>query len=199
MRAGGLAVTLGFSFVLLACAGSQPPAYKDCGISCGGYRWPVKTLSDEGSSKVDFSPLDTTIDWLIGQVPPTNPRSDDRVSPIETHTYRVNAVLIGWHQETDNDFHIVIADPNNTQTTMIVEIPDPECSGACASGHMQDFQNARAAVVAKLGSPSSTFQRLAQPAPVTVVGVGFFDQYEKQTGVAPNAIELHPVLQITFN
>jgi len=35
-------------------------------------------------------------------------------------------------------------------------------------------------------------------ATVTVVGVGFFDILHGQTGVAPNAIELHPVLQICF-
>ena len=35
-------------------------------------------------------------------------------------------------------------------------------------------------------------------ATITVRGVGFFDYKHGQTGVAPNAIELHPVLQICF-
>jgi hypothetical protein len=34
--------------------------------------------------------------------------------------------------------------------------------------------------------------------PVRVTGVGFFDFEHGQTGVAPNAIELHPVLDISF-
>jgi hypothetical protein len=34
--------------------------------------------------------------------------------------------------------------------------------------------------------------------PVTVTGVGFFDYQHGQDGVAPNAIELHPVLSVTF-
>jgi hypothetical protein len=34
--------------------------------------------------------------------------------------------------------------------------------------------------------------------PVTVTGVGFFDRIHGQTGVAPNGIELHPVLDIQF-
>jgi hypothetical protein len=35
--------------------------------------------------------------------------------------------------------------------------------------------------------------------PVRVIGVGFFDFQHGQTGVAPNAIELHPLLDISFN
>jgi hypothetical protein len=31
-----------------------------------------------------------------------------------------------------------------------------------------------------------------------VTGVGFFDRIHGQTGVAPNGIELHPVLDIQF-
>src|SRR5262249_50238515 len=35
--------------------------------------------------------------------------------------------------------------------------------------------------------------------PVQVTGVGMFDFLHGQTGVAPNGIELHPVLDIIFN
>ena len=34
--------------------------------------------------------------------------------------------------------------------------------------------------------------------PVTVTGVGFFDVLHGQEGVAPNGIELHPILMIDF-
>jgi hypothetical protein len=34
--------------------------------------------------------------------------------------------------------------------------------------------------------------------PVSLAGVGFFDFRHHQTGLAPNAIELHPVLDICF-
>ncbi|HEX4713356.1 MAG TPA: hypothetical protein VH164_00350, partial [Ktedonobacteraceae bacterium] len=34
--------------------------------------------------------------------------------------------------------------------------------------------------------------------PVTVTGVGFFDFLHGQTGVAPNGIELHAVLDVQF-
>jgi len=35
--------------------------------------------------------------------------------------------------------------------------------------------------------------------PVTVMGVGFYDPIHGQEGVAPNGIELHPILEIKFN
>jgi hypothetical protein len=35
--------------------------------------------------------------------------------------------------------------------------------------------------------------------PVTLTGLGFFDFPHGQRGVAPNAVELHPVISITFD
>jgi hypothetical protein len=34
--------------------------------------------------------------------------------------------------------------------------------------------------------------------PARVTGVGFFDRFHNQTGVAPNVIELHPILKIEW-
>jgi hypothetical protein len=55
------------------------------------------------------------------------------------------------------------------------------------------MQAARLAFIRACGlPPSSDFKRLRGTA--TITGVGFFDYQHGQTGVAPNAIELHPVL-----
>ncbi len=169
-----------------------------CGVHCGSERWPVKTLSDRDHAKVNFTPQDTTVGWLVSQQRPHNPPANSRVSPIETQTYRVKAVLVGFKEETDRDFHIVIADPGNPQETMIVEIPDPGCAGACASGQTVTFDKARTTVTTRLGPAPNRFKRLGQPVPVIVTGVGFFDFKHGQTGLAKNAIELHPVLSIEF-
>jgi len=45
----------------------------------------------------------------------------------------------------------------------------------------------------RLNSPQSEAQPL-----VRVTGVGFFDYVHGQSGVAPNGIELHPVLDVEF-
>ncbi len=56
--------------------------------------------------------------------------------------------------------------------------------------------SARSAIIAACGQPSSSrFTKLKGRA--TVTGVGFFDIPHGQTGIAPNAIELHPVLKFT--
>ena len=56
--------------------------------------------------------------------------------------------------------------------------------------------SARSAIIAACGQPSSShFTDLNGTA--TVTGVGFFDVIHGQTGVAPNGIELHPVLRLS--
>jgi hypothetical protein len=36
-------------------------------------------------------------------------------------------------------------------------------------------------------------------ASATIIGVGFFDSNHGQTGVAPSAIEIHPIFRIVFD
>ncbi len=58
------------------------------------------------------------------------------------------------------------------------------------------MRRARAAFIRACGYPSSSsFTRLRGKA--TITGVGFFDFDYGQTGIAPNAIELHPVIGFT--
>ena len=52
---------------------------------------------------------------------------------------------------------------------------------------------ARASIIRACGIPPSRFFKLLGGA-ATISGVGFFDFQHGQRGVAPNAIELHPVL-----
>ncbi len=67
---------------------------------------------------------------------------------------------------------------------MIVEIPLPSCVSSGPDPLRAGIATAR-----------QKFQARYQP----VTGVGFFDFLHGQYGVAPNAIERHPVLNITFN
>jgi hypothetical protein len=48
------------------------------------------------------------------------------------------------------------------------------------------------------GATTTNLKKLTKPFSVHVLGVGFFDFQHHQTGVAKNAIELHPVLRIDF-
>jgi len=77
---------------------------------------------------------------------------------------------------------------------MIVEFVDVGCTKAGQSSQREAMLSARQAFVAICGKPSSSFKSCS--ARVEITGVGFFDFLHGQTGVAPNGIELHPVLAI---
>ena len=120
--------------------------------------------------------------------------ADARIAPTELTTYAVTANVVKFKLEDDRDIHVVISDLNDPAQTMIVEFPDAaNCDGASTSTHAAEMKAARSALTATYGNPSSSgFRNLSGTA--TFVGVGFFDFKHGQTGVAPNAIELHPVI-----
>jgi hypothetical protein len=156
---------------------------------CGVERWAVKTGTDPGASKVDLSPVPATVAQLVAMPAPKNPLA--RVAPTEDTTYQVAATLTEFKTEADSDYHLVLS---SGAKTMIAEIPSATCvtGGPLQSG----IANARAEFDARLSSPTSRFEKVNVP--VTVTGAGFFDRIHGQTGVAPNGIELHPVLDIQF-
>lgn len=162
--------------------------------SCGVERWSVKTGTDPDAGLVDLNnPVRQTIAYLTSLPAPTTIPSNARVQPTETTAFIVDATLTGYKLESDSDYHLILQDSQGR--TMIAEIPDPACVGS-SSPFKADITNARSEFDAKFNATTS-FQSTSIP--VEVEGVGFFDYDHGQTGVAPNAIELHPVLNIIFN
>jgi len=165
-----------------------------CGGSCGVERWMVKTLSDSSAGTVDLSDtVNTTIEELVALPrPPSLPRRS-RADAVERTLYRVEARLLFLFSEHDHDYHLVLASPRDTTITMIAEVPEPSCAGACVSGFAPVYARVRQTLFDYLNSPQSPKRPL-----VRITGVGFFDFRHGQRGVAPNAIELHPVLAVEF-
>ena len=177
-------------------AGQGPAA---C-VRCGSERWAVKTLSDRDRAKVSPRPVNTTIGELGSLAMPRHRPDDARLGPTELTTFRIRAVVVGWKGESDQDFHLVVADRDDPLETMIVEVPSPGCAGVCTSGKVRDMARVRQTVLDHLGPvPNGRLACLAPEPMVTVTGVGFFDRPHRQTGRAPNAIELHPVLDLRFD
>jgi hypothetical protein len=167
-----------------------PGNYTKNGGACGTERWDIKTGTDPAVSSVSLSPQPTTIATLVALAAAGGGTS--RESPTETSLWELKDVTMTLIKlETDSDYHIVVSDGTHT---MIVEVPYPDC--ASSSPWSCFISRARAEVDAKIGtiSTSPSYPGLT----ITVRGVGFFDYLHSQTGVAPNAIELHPVLQICF-
>jgi hypothetical protein len=162
--------------------------------SCGVERWSVKTGTDADIGLVNLSSTsNNTIVTMRSWTAPNPIPPNNRVSPYETTDWVVNATLTQYKLETDSDYHLVIQDASGN--TMIAEIPDPACVGS-GSPFAAKIQAARAAFDAKYNATTS-FQ--TANIPVQLTGVGMFDFLHGQTGVAPNGIELHPVLNIVFN
>ncbi|HEY2090507.1 MAG TPA: Ig-like domain-containing protein [Thermoanaerobaculia bacterium] len=161
---------------------------------CGVERWSVKTGTDADVGLVNISTSTaTTIQSLRGLTAPGTLPASNRVQPTETTVFTLSATLTQYKLETDSDYHLVLSDASGN--TMIAEIPSPNCVGA-GSPFGPGIQNARSEFDAKYTATSS-FQ--TANVPVAVKGVGFFDFLHGQTGVAPNGIELHAVLDIVFN
>jgi Protein of unknown function (DUF3761) len=193
---GGVAKWLDVRDTTLALpATGEPPADvgPTCGVHCGTERWLIKTLSDPDRQRVGMQPVDATVEDLVALARPPMLSPVGRADPVELTLYRVEARLLYLFTEADSDYHLVLASPRDTTLTLIAEVPNPGCSGACASGYAETYGRVRVKLMDRLNSPQSEARPL-----IRVTGVGFFDYLHGQRGVAPNGIELHPVIDVEF-
>jgi hypothetical protein len=160
-------------------------------LKCGVERWPVKTLADPDAPHVGKTAVKRTVDALA-RLPVAVGIGGTRGVGAERLRVKVRAKLVGIKQESDADFHLVIQDPA-TGMKMIVEFPNEGCTLGATASTRAKMQKARLAVVSACGfAPNSGYHHVTGD--VTVIGVPFFDFLHRQTGHAPNGIELHPVL-----
>jgi hypothetical protein len=176
---------------------------------CGGEeRWKIKTLSDSRAGGVRFdAPQRESIHYLITRADPhvtADTLRDADGSHVETTVYHlVGARLVDARIEEDGDIHLVIRS-KYASDRMIVELPNVACKGARVSLRKADLGQARADFATQCGLDAwETRTDRASPQPLlgkaSIVGVGFFDLKHPtpQSGVAPNNIELHPLLQFS--
>ena len=174
-------------------------------------RWSVKTASDtDATDMIAQAPTATTIAELTALPVPAFLPPDGRSDGAEKTVWQLTATLREFGREADGDYHMVIVDANGK--TMIAEIPNPG-DITSLSNFAAQINSARSAFDAHfhlkddIGAPS--VQAAAAPAratafhragvTVTLTGLGYFDFAHGQRGVAPNAIELHPVIGIAFD
>jgi hypothetical protein len=172
----------------------SPGSPKPNGGSCGTDRWSIKVGTDSQAHNIALVAHSNTIAALAAlPAPPTG--SSTRDAPTETTIYELkNVVLTELKLESDSDYHLVLSDGGSPAHTLIAEIPYQSCVSGTAWACF--ISKARSDVDARFPQITGFPQYPAQT--VTVRGVGFFDTLHSQTGVAPNAIELHPVLEVCF-
>jgi hypothetical protein len=175
------------AFVLIALPGSVL-------AQCGVERWSVKTGTDPDSGLVNLSSTtSTTISNMRAFAAPSPIPANNRVQPAETTVWVISATLTQYKLESDSDYHLILDD--GAGHTMIAEIPSPSCVGT-SSPFASGISHARSQFDAAYTATTS-FQ--TANVPVQITGIGMFDFLHGQTGVAPNGIELHPVIDIIFN
>ena len=170
-----------------------PLVYARPASACGVERWQVKTGGDSDTGLINLtSSTPGSVASLIALAAPNPIPPTSRVQPTETTVWMLNATLTEFKLEGDQDIHLVIVDSSGD--SMIAEIPDPNCVGS-GSPFAAAIANARSEFTAQY-APGPNFQTVNVP--VQIKGVAMFDFLHGQTGVAPNGIELHPVLDIVF-
>jgi hypothetical protein len=141
-------------------------------LSCGVERWSIKTLKD----RPRLLPARATTVAKLTRLPTPRFLPAKRRLASERRIYSVVA-SVTLKPEADLDYHLVL---RSGARTMIAEA----ASGLCTSG----------ATAARRKQMLAARKAVRECTRARVVGVGFFDYRHGQTGVAPNGIELHPVL-----
>ena len=156
----------------VAAPAHQRQAHFSAALACGVERWSVKTLKDR---PLLLRARATTVAHLVSLTRPTTLPATRM--PFERRIYTVVAAVTLDRAEADLDHHYVL---RVGQQTMIAEAPSSLCTGGATAYRRRQMASTRA--VARVCSRAR------------VTGVAFFDFLQGQTGVAPNGIELHPIL-----
>lgn len=163
-------------------------------VQCSPQRLSVKTGTDADAGLVDVDSLTpTTVATMRSWLKPDSIPSNKRIQPYETTVWVLNATLILYKLDDDSNDYLVLRDDSGN--TIIAKIPCP-CCVASSSPFTIGITKSWSRFNTRL-NPTSTFQTATLP--VRIAGVALFDSLHEQEGVAPNGIELHPVLDIEFD
>jgi hypothetical protein len=181
-----------FGLLLALLAAASSSGCNGPGWCLHGHNWIFKIGTDPDARQVSLDPVPTTIDALIGLPHVRRPPNDRRIAPVELTTYVLRDVeLRAFQRAPDGDVHMVIADEHGH--TMIIEATPPFCCGQDSPWRKQ-IVAVRKVVDAEV--PMALLG--SHPRTISIAGPAYYDFLHAQIGVAPNAIELHPILAICF-
>lgn len=177
----------------VACAANTAPsAGTKSSVSGCGTRSAVKTLTDGRAGLVATSPKDMAVEALRRlRAPQRLTAKSPRQTGPERTTYRAQARMVEMVLEKDGDIRLVVLDPK-TKGKLATEFPARRCTRAASSHDRKLMQDARTALIAACGQPTTSPTELGGS--VTITGVGFFEPGDGADRESPNGFELHPVL-----
>jgi hypothetical protein len=170
---------------------SVSPSYSQCGKE----RWSVKTLTDKDTTKIDFQNVKkSTVQKQCLMKRPTKVKNMPRMKT-ETNVYEIEAYVVEFKKEADQDYHVVISDLE-TGENMVIEIVDPDCPGIRTTSRYQALKKVRDWFTDEF-NPTQSFKNTHKK--VKLTGVGFFDYLHGQRGMSDNGREIHPVLKMEYS
>ncbi len=163
-----------------------------CTVCIHSRTWPLKVGTDPDARAVVMTPMTTTIAELVAIPHEERPPGMRRIAPAELRTYTLRDVTLrSFQRAPDGDVHMVLADAAGH--TMIAEVTPPGCTPDASPWRAQ-ISEVRAAVVDVIGQSVIGWGHRT----LSLTGIGYMDSLHGQPGVAPNGMELHPILAICF-
>jgi len=165
------------------------------------FRGRLRTGSDPDASLVKETPVQTTVEELAAQPRPAGMESptdvysayeDRRAEGVERTIYEVEAVIVAFKLQRSGSYHLNLK--GETGQTVIANCVDPQFVDR-RSRWAKQIAAVRQEVEARF-KPGPAYTRVNER--VRVTGIGFFNRVHGQSGVAPNGIELTPVLGIEW-
>jgi hypothetical protein len=151
----------------------------------GDTRREVKILIDTESSKLNETPIFTTIDSLQNIIV-DEPKSDTPRMSVEYQVYKITATVEKVKKERDGDFHLRMTDGENY---LIAEAANPNCEYLENSVRKSTYQT----VVNFINNND------LEGKTITITGVCFIDiDHHYKRKQAKNNLEFHPILSISF-
>jgi hypothetical protein len=155
-----------------------------------------RVLTDAEAAMINFDPQERTVEQLIDIRRPgqADPRSRRRFAA-ERQTYRVRCRMVACKVSKTSAIHMMLQ--GDTGASMKARIPSP--SDTRNSNFSERFEAARQLILREFLPESFSrdyYLRLIPQKLLHVTGVGYFAQRSGQAGMAPNGLELHPVLKI---
>ena len=163
-----------------------------CTVCIHGRNWPFKIGTDPDAHLVVMEPVPSTIAELIAIPHAERPPEMRRIAPAELHTYTLRDVTLrSFQRSPDGDVHMVLADAEGR--TMIAEATPPSCTAETSPWRAR-IAEVRETVDEIVGQSVIGWGHRT----VSMTGVGYMDSLHGQPGVAPNGMEIHPILAICF-
>ena len=148
--------------------------------------------TDADRNRVSSTVVSTTVAALRTKPKPSTYPRNNRVTTTEFHIWALTAYLTQYRQESDGGIHLAIKDSAGRR--MIAELPYGSCVPSTSRWRAANLSARSAFGHTYAVSTSWHYVRRL----MDLRGVGFMDTVHGQTGVAPNGVELHPVIYVRF-